>query len=74
MFMAAAPEGASSLDFEAEEAGILEATKTLAMRLVVEESGALPFLEAAARLERRPVRGAASLLPRRHRRKARSGS
>src|SRR5271170_598163 len=44
MFMAAAPEGASDLDYEAEEAGILAATKGLPLRLVVEESGALFFL------------------------------
>ncbi len=49
MFMAAAPEGQSELDYEAEEVAIINATKPnrdeppLA-HLVVEESGALEFL------------------------------
>lgn len=41
LFMAAAPLGEAELDFEAEEAGILAATKTLPVQVVVEESGAL---------------------------------
>src|SRR5271156_1081159 len=46
MFMAAAPEGQNELDFEAEETAILEATRLLPMRVVVEETGALDFLGA----------------------------
>ncbi|MDJ0631456.1 MAG: CHAT domain-containing protein [Rhodobacter sp.] len=46
MFMAAAPEGASELDFEAEEVSIINATNSTTgpaplVHLVVEESGAL---------------------------------
>ncbi|WP_291992172.1 CHAT domain-containing protein [Candidatus Accumulibacter sp. ACC003] len=51
MFMAAAPQGASVLDFEAEEAAILEATKGLPLHLVVEESGAAAFLGERLRLD-----------------------
>ena len=40
MFMAAAPEVAHRLDFEAEEAAILKATDRLPLHLAVEESGA----------------------------------
>ncbi|AGA90192.1 hypothetical protein Thimo_1398 [Thioflavicoccus mobilis 8321] len=40
LFMAAAPAGQQVLDFEAEEAAILEATARLPLHLVVEESGA----------------------------------
>ena len=39
IFMAAAPEGADPLDFEAEEAAILEATKGLRLHLVVSLAG-----------------------------------
>src|SRR5271155_3917943 len=46
MFMAAAPEGQHELDYEAEESAILEATRLLPMRVVVEETGALEFLGA----------------------------
>jgi hypothetical protein len=46
MFMAAAPEGQQELDYEAEETAILEATRPLPMRVVVEETGALEFLGA----------------------------
>ncbi len=67
MFMAAAPEGQHELDFEAEEAAILDATQRLPMRLVVEETGALDFLGGRLGLGRRPVRGAPSVLSRRHR-------
>ena len=45
MFMAAAPRGQQELDFEAEEAGILEATARLPVQLVVEESGCPDFLK-----------------------------
>jgi hypothetical protein len=46
MFMAAAPEGHSELDFEREEAAILEATQGDAqVRVVVEETGVLKFLK-----------------------------
>jgi hypothetical protein len=42
LFMAAAPEGQKVLDFEAEEAAILEATRGAArVHVAVEESGAL---------------------------------
>ena len=56
MFMAAAPEGQSDLDFEAEEVSIINATqratdKAQLAHLVVEESGALEFL--APRLDGR---------------------
>ena len=56
MFMAAAPEGQSELDFEAEEAAILEATKAKDDRpplahVQVEESGALEFLAERLRLD-----------------------
>ncbi|HUH08332.1 MAG TPA: CHAT domain-containing protein, partial [Egibacteraceae bacterium] len=45
MFMAAAPEGQSALDFEAEEVSILDATKDgRRVHLVVEETGALESL------------------------------
>jgi len=44
MFMAAAPEGQSVLDFEGEEAAILEATKNLPLHLVVEENGCAQYL------------------------------
>ncbi|MDC0994003.1 CHAT domain-containing protein, partial [bacterium] len=39
MFMAAAPEGVGALQYEAEEAGILDATGELDASLLVEESG-----------------------------------
>ncbi len=45
MFMAAAPEGQGNLDFEAEEAAILDATARLPMQLFVEESGCAEFLK-----------------------------
>lgn len=44
MFMAAAVEGQSLLDFEAEEAAILEATRRGRTHLTVEETGALDQL------------------------------
>src|SRR5271170_4792695 len=46
MFMAAAPEGQHELDYDAEETAILDATRLLPMRVVVEETGALEFLGA----------------------------
>ncbi|MBF0293945.1 MAG: CHAT domain-containing protein, partial [Magnetococcales bacterium] len=49
VFMAAAPRGASELDFEAEEAGIIQATRRLPLALTVEESGTLEFLAEAIR-------------------------
>ncbi|WP_459867683.1 CHAT domain-containing protein, partial [Endothiovibrio diazotrophicus] len=52
LFMAAAPEadGVAVLDFEREEAAILDATGDLGLDLTVEESGCLPLLgEAIAR-------------------------
>ncbi|MBF0602368.1 MAG: CHAT domain-containing protein [Nitrospirae bacterium] len=44
MLMAAAPEGASALDHEAEEVGIMGAVQGLPVQLDVEESGCLEFL------------------------------
>ena len=44
VFMAAAPEGEWELDFEQEERAVLEATGSIGMDLVVEESGNLAFL------------------------------
>lgn len=47
LFMAAAVEGQSELDFEQEESGILEATKNVRdVRVIVEESGTLAELGA----------------------------
>lgn len=45
MFMAAAPRGGGDLEFEAEEAAILEATARLPLHLAVEESGTPSFLK-----------------------------
>ncbi len=45
MFMAAAPEGLRELDFEAEEAAILNATERLPVQVVVEESDCADFLK-----------------------------
>ncbi|MEW6218891.1 MAG: CHAT domain-containing protein [Thermodesulfobacteriota bacterium] len=45
LFMAAAPRGASALDFEAEEAAILAATERLPLHLAVEESGMARLLK-----------------------------
>jgi tetratricopeptide (TPR) repeat protein len=44
VFMAAAPEGAASLDYESEERAILDATSGIGLDLVVEESGSLAAL------------------------------
>lgn len=45
MFMAASPAGQQVLDYEAEEAGILDATARLPLQVVVEESGCAEFLK-----------------------------
>ncbi len=45
MFMAAAPEGLTELNYEAEEGAILRATKRLPVQVVVEESGCSDFLK-----------------------------
>ena len=45
VFMAADPIGQKTLNYDHEEAAILQATKGLPLHLVVEESGCLPFLE-----------------------------
>ena len=45
MFMAAAPEGLTELNYEAEEVAILGATKRLPVQVVVEESGCKDFLK-----------------------------
>jgi hypothetical protein len=44
VFMAAAPRGADNLDYEAEEAAILDATGDIEIDLAVEESGTLDRL------------------------------
>jgi hypothetical protein len=44
VFMAAAPEGQVPLNYETEEAAILEATGNIGIDLTVEESGTLPLL------------------------------
>ena len=44
LFMATEVEGQGVLNYEQEEAGILQATKGLALNLSVEESGAIEFL------------------------------
>ncbi|MFW6133757.1 MAG: CHAT domain-containing protein, partial [Planctomycetota bacterium] len=44
MFMASAPRGRRELNFEAEEAAILQATERLPVQVVVEESGCAEFL------------------------------
>ena len=45
MFMAASPRGQQELDYEAEEAAILDATERLLVQVVVEESGCAEFLK-----------------------------
>ena len=45
MFMAASPHGQVELNYEEEEASILEATARLPMQLTVEESGCAAFLK-----------------------------
>ena len=45
IFMAASPEGVQELNFEEEEAAILDATRRLPVQLVVEESGCAEFLK-----------------------------
>ncbi|MBI1358089.1 MAG: CHAT domain-containing protein [Acidobacteria bacterium] len=55
VFMAAAPRGADNLDYEAEEASILGATRSLGLDLVVEESGELEQLAAVVARERPDV-------------------
>jgi tetratricopeptide (TPR) repeat protein len=44
IFMAASPEGVGELNFEAEEAAIIQATNPRYVRVMVEESGCLEFL------------------------------
>lgn len=51
MFMAAAPEGVAALDYEAEEAAILDATQGLPLQLVVEESGCAQYLSERLALD-----------------------
>lgn len=55
VFMAAAPRGADNLDFEAEEASILSATRNLGLDLAVEESGTLELLSACVAREKPDV-------------------
>jgi hypothetical protein len=45
LFMAAEVEGERVLDYEHEEQAILQATRRLALNLIVEESGCLEFLK-----------------------------
>lgn len=52
VFMAAAPRGADKLNYEAEEAAILTATRDLGLDLVVEESGTLDLLSGCVARER----------------------
>jgi hypothetical protein len=52
VFMAAAPEGAVSLEYEGEESAILAATAGIGLDLVVEESGWLPALVDVMAAER----------------------
>jgi tetratricopeptide (TPR) repeat protein len=54
IFMAAAPEGQSPLDFESEEAAILAATRGGRTHLIVEETGALSALEERLTSEEGP--------------------
>ncbi|MFO1421627.1 MAG: CHAT domain-containing protein [Candidatus Competibacteraceae bacterium] len=54
VFMAAAPRAPRRLDYEAEEAAILDATAKIGLDLTVEESGALEWL-AARVAEEAPV-------------------
>ena len=54
VFMAAAPDGASSLSYEHEETAILEATERSGVDLTVEESGTLEGL-AALLAQEKPV-------------------
>ena len=55
VFMAAAPRGADTLAYEAEEAAILRATQSIEIDLVVEESGTLDRLSACVARERPDV-------------------
>lgn len=50
-FMAASPRGQKELDFEAEEAGIIRATRHLPLSLFVEESGCHSYLKDKLALE-----------------------
>jgi len=59
-FMAAAPEGAVPLDYEAEEAAILKAAETMGLSLFVEESGAL--IQLRQRLSVMPPESQATFL------------
>ncbi len=55
VFMAAAPRGADNLDYEAEEASILNATRDLGLDLSVEESGTPELLSASVAREKPDV-------------------
>lgn len=55
VFMAAAPQGATPLQFEQEEAAILKATRQIGMDLVVEDSGTLPLLREVVMREKPEV-------------------
>ena len=51
VFMAASPRGQKELDFEAEEAAIIRATRRLPLSLFVEESGCQSYLKDKLALE-----------------------
>ena len=53
--MAAAPRGATNLNYEAEESSIISATKNLGLEMVVEESGELDLLAACVAREKPDV-------------------
>ena len=55
VFMAAAPRGADTLAYEAEESAILHATQAIGLDLVVEESGTLELLGVCVARERPEV-------------------
>ena len=55
VFMAAAPRNADNLDYEGEEAAILNATGKLGLDLTVEESGTLELLSAGVAREQPEV-------------------
>ena len=75
MFMAAAPEGQVELDYEGEEAAILEATKDdERVHLIVEETGVLRFLRGRLASAEGSCEAAASVLPRRHRQSSGPGA
>jgi len=55
VFMAAAPRGADNLDYEGEEASIINATRNIRLDLAVEESGTIDLLSACVALQKPDV-------------------